>query len=141
MTLRETPGRDAQRVHEQVDELLDREDGIIVLFDGQRAVSYAAGFALSGSQLELLAVDIERLVRAETGMDAPTSRRHEREKNERVGPGATQRRGSRRCVHRSRVADKRSQSDRPRDHPGGSDRGGTGRVLRMANQVAAPNAG
>lgn len=66
VTLRQRLGPDAARVHELVDQLLDREDGIIVLVDGQRAINYARGFALSACQLELLADDIERAVRVVT---------------------------------------------------------------------------
>jgi hypothetical protein len=63
MTLRESLGGDVRRVHEQVDALLDREDGLLVLFDGVRMVSYTHGFDVSPSQLELLSIDLERAVR------------------------------------------------------------------------------
>jgi hypothetical protein len=39
MTLRGVFGGDVQRIQEQFDDLLDREDGLIVLFDGSRMVS------------------------------------------------------------------------------------------------------
>jgi hypothetical protein len=39
MTLREYLGGDVQRVYEQVDALLDREDGLLMLFDGGRMVT------------------------------------------------------------------------------------------------------
>jgi hypothetical protein len=67
MTLRQTLGQEAPRVHEQVEELLDSEDSIIVLVDGRRTINYARGFGLSACQLELLANDVERLIRAATG--------------------------------------------------------------------------
>jgi hypothetical protein len=66
VTLRQRLGGDERRVHEQLDALLDSEDGIILLADTQRAVSYAQGFALSPAQLELLTFDIERAIRAVT---------------------------------------------------------------------------
>ena len=67
MTLRKSGGGDAQRIHEQVDELLDGEDGVLVLFDGRRVVTYAEGFGLSASQLELLSVEVERALRRVVG--------------------------------------------------------------------------
>jgi hypothetical protein len=62
MTLRESLGDHVQRVYEQVDALLDREDGLLVLFDGDRMVSYTQGFVVSPCQLELLSVELERVV-------------------------------------------------------------------------------
>jgi hypothetical protein len=67
MSLRQMLGADADRVHEQVDALLDSEDGLIVLVDGSRAISYAHGFGTSPCQLELLMIEIERAVRANGG--------------------------------------------------------------------------
>ena len=67
MTLRESLGGDAQRIHEMVDALLDKEDGILALFDGDRVVSFAHGFGVSASQLELLGVELERAVRNMVG--------------------------------------------------------------------------
>ena len=64
MTLRESLNDRGRSVHEQVDRILDSEDGMIVLVSRQTAVSYAQGFALSATQLELLALDIERLIRS-----------------------------------------------------------------------------
>jgi hypothetical protein len=63
MTLRESLDGDGQRIYEQIDALLDGEDGLLVLFDGARMVSYAQGFGVSPCQLELLSVEIERAVR------------------------------------------------------------------------------
>ena len=67
MTLRESLGDDVQRIHELVDALLDREDGMLALFDGRRVVSFARGFGVSASQLELLSVELERAVRNVVG--------------------------------------------------------------------------
>ena len=41
MTLRGMLGSDVQRFQKQIDDMLDREDGFVVLFDGSRLVSYA----------------------------------------------------------------------------------------------------
>lgn len=46
MTLRESFGGDVHRIHEQVDALLDREDAVLVLYDGGRVVTYAEGFGV-----------------------------------------------------------------------------------------------
>jgi hypothetical protein len=63
MTLREVLGADVQRVYEQVDALLNREDGLLMLFDGKRMVSYSQGFGVSPCQFELMGVELERAVR------------------------------------------------------------------------------
>ena len=64
MTLREALGSDAAaRVHEQFDQILDNEDGIIVLIGPRHAASYCHGFGLSGCQLEMLSFQIERALR------------------------------------------------------------------------------
>ena len=67
MSLRKALGADIDRLHEQVDALLDKGDAMIVLVDGSRAISYANGFGMSPSQLELLALDVERTVRSVAG--------------------------------------------------------------------------
>jgi hypothetical protein len=67
MTLRESLGDDVRRIHEHVDALLDREDGILALFDGDRVVTYAHGFGVSASQLEFISVDLERGLRNAVG--------------------------------------------------------------------------
>jgi hypothetical protein len=64
MTLRQAIGGDAQRLHELLDALLDREDALVLLFDGDRAVTYANGFGLSPSQHELMGLALERTVRS-----------------------------------------------------------------------------
>ena len=52
MSLRKTLGADADRVHQQLDAVLDSEDGMIILVDGSRATSYTHGFGISPCQLE-----------------------------------------------------------------------------------------
>ena len=68
MTLRNALGGDVQDVFKQVDDLLDSDDALIVLFDGRRMVSYTHGFGASPCQLELLSVEIERAVRNVVGV-------------------------------------------------------------------------
>ena len=63
MSLRQTLGDHAHRIHELVEELLDREDSLIILIDGRRAITYGAGFGLSPCQQELASVHIERTIR------------------------------------------------------------------------------
>jgi hypothetical protein len=74
MSLRKVLGADVERVHEQVDALLDSEDAIIVLVDRSRAINYAQGFGISPSQLELLALEIERAVRIHRRPDGNDAR-------------------------------------------------------------------
>ena len=47
MTLRGMLGSNVHRIQEQIDDLLDREDGLIVLFDGTRMVSYSRDSGIS----------------------------------------------------------------------------------------------
>jgi hypothetical protein len=75
MTLRESLGGDVRRIYEQVDALLDREDGIVALFDGGRVVTYAQGFGASASQLEFLGVELERALRHVVGRPLRKGRR------------------------------------------------------------------
>jgi len=63
VTLRRALGDHVRRLHAQVEDLLDREDGFIVLVDADRAISYMQGFGASPCQLELLAAEIERTIR------------------------------------------------------------------------------
>jgi hypothetical protein len=72
MTLRKVLGDDRRRVHQHADDTLDREDAFIVLFDGDRMVTYAAGFDASPCQLELLTAEIERSVRNVAGGQSTT---------------------------------------------------------------------
>jgi hypothetical protein len=80
MTLRQSLGGDVRRIHELVDALLDREDGILALFDGARVVSFAQGFGVSASQLEFLTVELERALRDVVGI--PPARGTGRRKHE-----------------------------------------------------------
>jgi hypothetical protein len=89
MTLRESLGGDVRRIHELVDALLDREDGLLALFDGGRVISYAHGFGVSASQLELLGVEIERALRSAVG--GPPSTRANRRRNRERNQGTSRR--------------------------------------------------
>jgi hypothetical protein len=84
MSLRTMLGADTDRVHEQVDALLDTEDGMIVLIDGSRAISYGHGFGISPCQLESLMIEIEKAVRNVGGppIDNRRNRRNYGEENE-----------------------------------------------------------
>jgi hypothetical protein len=73
VTLRQRLGPDVQRIYDQVDDLLDSEDAIIILADAHRAIHYARGFGLSACQHELLAVEIDRSIRAMTQAEAVES--------------------------------------------------------------------
>jgi hypothetical protein len=87
MTLREMLGADADRVHQQVDALLDSEDAMIVLVDGARAISYAHGFGVSPCRLELLMLDIERSVRNVGGPPVNNRRNYGADGEERDDSG------------------------------------------------------
>ncbi len=63
MTLRQALGDNGKRLHQLLDALLDKEDAVVLLFDGDRTVSYIDGFGLSPSQHELIALDLERVMR------------------------------------------------------------------------------
>jgi hypothetical protein len=111
MTLREALGHDVRRIYAQVAALLDREDGVLALFDGNRVVTYANGFEVSASQLELLGVELERAFRSAAGRGpaagAGRRRRHEVDQGDRIG----------------------NRVDRSGD-------GAAGRVLRLARKIA-----
>lgn len=64
VSLRQALGGNAERLHKLLDELLDRQDIALLLFDGHRAVSFIDGFGLSPCHVELAALEIERVVRA-----------------------------------------------------------------------------
>jgi hypothetical protein len=89
VTLRESLGGDAQRIHELVDALLDKEDGMLALFDGRRLVTFAQGFGVSASQLELLSVELDRALRTVVGTrllnSAERRRNHERNQGGHCG--------------------------------------------------------
>ena len=69
MTLRQAAGGDGRRVHDLVEQWLDREDGLIVFVDRTRVISYAEGFGLSPCQLEHVTNEIARAVRALGGQE------------------------------------------------------------------------
>ena len=73
-------------VHEQIDAMLDSPDSMIILIDGRRAINYVRGFGLSACQLELLATDIERLVRTVTRAKESSCLTEERQPQPRL-PG------------------------------------------------------
>lgn len=110
MTLRKSLGKDGQRLHDELDALLDREDSVVMFFDGRRVVTYAEGFGVSASQLELLGVELERALHSVVGRLKPPSR--ERGKHERI--------------QGSRIG-----ADRDRHGHGGADV-----VLRLARKIA-----
>src|SRR3954466_6262463 len=110
MTLRQQFEDEGSGVHDQVDAILDSEDSMIIVIDARRAINYVRGSALSPCQLELLANDIERLVRTVTR--APASR----EEAERD--------------------DQEPRMDRRLEH-GRAARREPGRLLRMASEPAA----
>jgi hypothetical protein len=88
MTLRETFGGDVRRIHELLETLLDKEDGVLAFFDGGRVVTYAQGFGISASQLELLGVELERAFRNGVGTPARhANKRRNRERNQRARDG------------------------------------------------------
>lgn len=139
MTLRESLGADVQRVYEQVDAMLDREDGLLVFFDGDRMVSYTQGFGVSPSQFELLSVELERAMRGVVG-GQPTTRRKERKSRETSKQDGVRDRSAVSGQHDrqrySSAVDRRGQSVRPGDASDGDRSGAAGRVLRLAREIA-----
>ena len=142
MTLRESLGADVQRVYEQVDAMLDSEDGLLVFFDGDRLVSYTQGFGVSPSQFELLSVELERAMRGVVVVQ-PTTRRKERKSRETSTQDNDRDRSTvlRQHLghHRQRyssVVDRTGQSVRPGDAFDGDRSGAAGRVLRLAREIA-----
>jgi hypothetical protein len=63
MTLRDMLEGLDQTVHARLDDILDSEDGIIVLADRRATTTYLRGFGASGCQLEILARELEGAVR------------------------------------------------------------------------------
>ena len=147
MTLRRVLGDDVRRVHEQLDDLLDREDGLIVFFDRDRMVSYAQGFGLSGCQIELLTVEIERAVRDVVGAEPTINKRKKRRNSEDDNKGNHRgtdtarrehfRRHDRR-QHSGMVAGRR-ESLQFGDSAASNSRITAGRVLRLAGKLAPTN--
>jgi hypothetical protein len=111
MTLRESFGGDVRRIHELVDALLDREDGVLALFDGGRVVTFAQGFGVSASQLELLSVELERALRAVVGTSPAIGNRRRKRHDRNQGSVRT-------------------------DRVDGDGRGAVDGVLRLAGKVA-----
>jgi hypothetical protein len=148
MTLRGLFGGDVQHIQEQIDDLLDREDGLLVLFDGSRMVSYAQGFGVSPCQLELLTFEIERAIRNVIGGQSLTNRRNRRNRekstqgnNRGAGAGLFQHLGRSRRGHHSGVVDVGSESVRPRDAADSHSGRTAGRVLRLASEAASSSPG
>jgi hypothetical protein len=144
MSLRNMLGADAGRVHEQLDTLLDGEDAMIVLVDGSRAISYAHGFGTSPSQLELLALEIERAVRTvaappinngtgrrTSGEECANSDDSGRDAGFRRDPGHLGRGENR------KVVDRRNESVRPGGVADSNTGRVAGRVLRLAREAVA----
>jgi hypothetical protein len=88
VTLRQALGGDTRRLHTLLEELLDREDVVILLFDGDRAINYIGGFGLSPSQHELMALEIERMVRAAGATGAPDARKRRNRREQNSDPGS-----------------------------------------------------
>jgi rhodanese-related sulfurtransferase len=108
MSLRKMLGADAARVHEQVDAFLDSEDGMILLVDGSRAISYTRGFGISPCQMELLTLEIERAIRHVGGTPINTNRRNRRHYGE-------QRVSHNRACHRTQHSTEATVPVRPDD--------------------------
>ena len=143
MTLRAMLGSDVQRFQKQIDDLLDREDGFIVLFDGSRLVSYAQGFGVSPCQLELLSVEIERAIRNVVGGQSLANRRN-REKGKQGnnrGAGLFQHLGRSGREHHGGVVDVGSESIRTGDDADSHSGRPAGRVLRLASEAASSSPG
>jgi len=148
MTLRARLGSEVDLIQEQIDDLLDREDGLIVLFDGSRMVSYSQGFGVSPCQLELLTVEIERAVRNVIGGQSLTNRgnRRNREKskqgnNRGAGAGPFWHLGRSGRGHHSGVVDVGGESVRPGDAADSHSGRTAGRVLRLASESASSSPG
>ena len=135
MTLRDALGVDARHVYERVDEVLDSEDGIILLVDRRHATSYLQGFALSGCQIELLSVELERAVRAlAPGQWAGDRRTCHDEPDEGQADHRSHGPESERWP---RVANGRSRVRLVAGNPRRRLRVGAGRLFRMAGEVSA----
>jgi hypothetical protein len=142
MTLRKELDGKVQDLFDHVNNLLDSDDALVVLFDGRRMVSYTHGFAASPSQLELLGVEIERSVRSAVGgQPINNADRRNREESNEISD-----RGDRASVYQhlrradggghSRVADIGSHSLRSGDAADGHRRRAVGRVLWLAGETA-----
>jgi hypothetical protein len=142
MTLREWLAGDVQRVYEQVDALLDREDGLLMLFDGGRMVTYMQGFGASSCQLELLSVDLERAVRNVVPGQSTTNRRdrNREESKEEDDSGRSAVLGQQLGDHGRRnhgsVADGGGATVRGPDAADRNRNGAAPHVLRLASKTA-----
>lgn len=75
MTVRETLGPRAGDVYDRLDQILNSEDGLIVLMDRTGTTAYCHGFGASGCQLELLWHQVDMALRSLiNGPAAPPSR-------------------------------------------------------------------
>ena len=64
MTVRQSLGLRADDIHARLDQVLDSEDGMILLMDRNGATTFCHGFGASGCQLELLWHEIDGTLRA-----------------------------------------------------------------------------
>jgi hypothetical protein len=146
MTLRHRLGGEVRGLFGHVNDLLDSKDALIVLFDGQRLVSFAHGFAASPSQLELLGIEIERSARSAAGGVAlhGSERRSHEEGNTITGSGngaGGTRRHSGDDDRHGRRGDSRTpdigRHDARRSDSASRGRGrDAGRVLQLARDIA-----
>ena len=148
MALREVLGADVHVIHEQVDDLLNSEDALVILFDGNRMVSHAHGFAASPCHLELLMLEIERVARRIIGTQPTHPRRGRRNREERIeGRGKGAGTGVRQHLRRRHggdyrgVVDGRSEDACPSAPARGHRCRSSGPVLRLASQSAASHSG
>lgn len=147
MTLRGMLGSDVERIQEQVDDLLDREDGLMVLFDGSRMVSYVQGFGVSACQLELLTVEIERAIRDVVNGRTTTSRRNRNSEksiegnNRGSGSALRQHLGRVGRGNYSGVVDGGGESVRPGDAADSHSGSAAGPVLRLVGKTVSCSPG
>jgi hypothetical protein len=149
VTLRQALGADAGRLHRLLDELLDGEDVVLVLFDGRRAVNYIHGFDSSPCQLELMAVEIERTVRR-AAVSGPYGAKGRRVRDERGSDSDSDSGSGRRVRQRlggaggrpdGGVVDRRNTGSRSGAAPHGNCGLAARPVLRLASAVDASSPG
>lgn len=63
MTLREMLGATVYVVTKRLEQVLDREDAIVILVDGAGVTTFYHGFGASGCQLELAAARVDAALR------------------------------------------------------------------------------
>jgi hypothetical protein len=132
--LRDALGADARQVHARVDEVLDNEDAVIILIDRRRRTSYLQGFGLSGEQLELLSLDIERALDVLASTETARERRPQRDDADECVVDLHRRRGDR--GERGRGGTRWCGTVRDDDARRSARRLGAGAVLRLANPAA-----